>query len=624
MCGIAGLVSQKKSVDPQVVRSMLATLTHRGPEDEGVFFDTEGTVALGQCRLAIIDLSPGGHQPMTSADGRYTLTFNGEIYNYIELRSELKGQGYSFHTESDTEVLLHAFIAWGETCIEKLRGMFAFAVWDSREKRLFAARDRMGEKPFVYAVVRNTLFFASELKALLSSKEIAREIDWSVMSDVLALRFVPAPSTGIKGVHKLPAGHSLVFSHGQVEIKRYTSRIVKEQFESLELTKKNLWHTFQAAAVSCLTTSDVPVGAFLSGGLDSSSVVAALVRAGHTPKTYCVAVGEESEDIRAARLVARHFGLEKTHEEIIVPATALEDMVQKVIQTYDEPFTDQSAVPSLIIAEHMKKYATVVLGGDGADELFGGYDTYQHMRLFKQMARIPNGVRLQFAQMMAHVSAKAAYPFEIMTGDVYDMYVKRFSVWKKSLPLSKRYITEDDLFTPQFREKMHGSESSLERWLRMYASEGPLKAALLADQEGRLPDGYLYKVDMASMRSAVEVRSPFLDPRLVELANQTPAAFHVRGKGKWVWRQMVKDILPPHVLQRKKKGFSMPLDRLFNEQFGVFAKQVLLRPERETKELFREDIVEKLFRDHALGKADYSNHLWALLMIELWITNLKK
>ncbi len=628
MCGIVGSVGQRPlSNRPSHVRQMRLAVRHRGPDAEGEWVNEKQTAAFGHARLSIIDLSLGGVQPKQSHDARYVIVFNGEIFNYQALREELRLLGHSFSSESDTEVLLTAYAAWGEACLEKLNGMFAFAIWDTHEERLFAARDPMGEKPFVYTELGETLLFASELKALLTHPEIKKDIDWSVFPDVLSLRFVPAPQTGIQGVSKLPAGHTLVWHRGVVQVRRYARRENQTRvMPSLQVMKKDLWKAFSEAAVARLVTSDVPVGAFLSGGVDSSSVVAALSAAGFKPKTYCVALGGENDDTRSARSVAKHFGLSDIHEEIIVPETSLEAFVLRVAETYDEPFTDQSAVPSLIVAEHMKKHSTVVLGGDGADELFGGYDTYQHMRLFRAYAHVPNTLRVAAARAAAIVSPRAAYPLEVMTGDVADMYVKRFSVWKDALPISKRYITEADLFTDTFRARIlsQKKKSALYNWVKQYLPEGPLAAALLADQEGRLPDGYLYKVDMASMHSALEVRSPFLDPRVVALANQIPARLHLRQGGKWVWRQVVQDILPQSVLNRPKQGFSMPLDRLFREKFGVFAKEVLFDSAAETKSIFSETTLKRVFRDHEEKVADYSNHLWALLMIELWMKQLKK
>lgn len=634
MCGIAGVVSKKTKVDQGRLRSMLQVLAHRGPEDEGVWYDDTGRVGLGQRRLAIIDLSPGGHQPMISPDKRFIVTFNGEIYNYLELRHELQTQGFSFRSESDTEVLLAAFIAWGKGCVHKLRGMFAFAVWDEKEQTLFAARDRLGEKPFKYYAEGDRFIFASELKAILAYESVPREVDWLAIDVALTYRYVPAPRTGFKNIHKLPAGHTLTWKEGGVTVEPYWQ---PHQFanihtaRSLEEWKELLWNTFEDSVKERLI-SDVPVGAFLSGGLDSSSVVAAMARISSRPvKTFSVGFKNHPEsETPYAELVAKHYGTE--HTNIFIEPNII-TILPKLIHHYEEPFFDNSAVPSMAMAEETKKHVTVVLSGDGGDECFGGYPNHTFFKYVTWYHRLPRAVygslipgALDVAGRLIPKRAvkKAAYRAELLSHNTLQAYVDYYGIWQKEFPRTQFYLTKQDLYTETMWSSIRRdhTESLMGEWLGQKTVQkfDPLNRSMLADLASRLPDDYLVKVDIASMAYALETRPPFLDHRLVEASLSLPAQYKVRnGDVKWIWKEIMKNKLPETILTRRKMGFGIPIIGWMRNELYGYLQEELLGGSSLMDSYIRKEVVEQLLKKHKSGEADYSNHLWSLLLLRQWL-----
>ena len=618
MCGIAGIINKTKPASTDLMAGMLKSLAHRGPEDEGVWQDKSGCAILGQRRLAILDLSPAGHQPMLSADGRYIITFNGEIYNYPELKAELMALGQDFRSQSDTEALLYAYVRWGENCLEKINGMFAFAVWDSESKQLFAARDRLGEKPFKYYYDGENLIFASEVKALLQETGIARDIDWPAIDVALAYRFVPAPATGFQQVKKLPAGHWLKWQNGELEIKRYwnPAPLAIDYEKSAAEWQKEIWQLFKDAVAKRLM-SDVPIGAFLSGGVDSTSVVAALQEIGRPLKTYVISIGGASADAEYAELAAQYFKTE--HQHLALSADDLTAAITQLVDYYDEPFFDASALPSYLIAQKMKPEVTVVLSGDGGDELFGGYDNYVVAQKLSWLQKLLPAWLRGILPALGRVAPQSAYRLEILLKDYFAAYSDYFATWQSALPITRRYLTRADLYLPAIRDKIKPDNCAalMAEWFGQSGEKA--NDAMIADLRGRLPDGYLAKTDFATMAAAVEIRPPFLDYRLVEDASRLPEKFKVRGQeGKWLWKQIIKDKIPAEIIIRPKTGFSIPLDKIFRHELRAWAEEILLGDNR-LQQYFSAAAIEKMWQDHLAAKADYSNHIWSLIMLELWL-----
>lgn len=618
MCGIAGIIRQS-GVQEVEINKMIDCLVHRGPDDQGIWISDDRQVGLGHARLAIIDLSPGGHQPMQTPDKRYTITFNGEIYNYEELKKELEGLGHSFSSTSDTEVLLASYVRWGRGCLDKLRGMFAFAIWDSQEKKLFAARDRLGQKPFLYATQGDQFVFASELKAFSG---MPGQIDWSAVDVALSLRFVPSPQTGIVGIEKLPAGHSLEWKDGAVTIQRYWSP-QKSGGMGVQPTKEEIWELFLEAVQDRLV-SDVPIGAFLSGGMDSSAVVVAMKALGVSqPKTFVMSYDDKSEDKRYARLVADHLGTE--HHEISLGDLGGVELLEKMAVAYDEPFFDQSGMLTLLISEAMKQEVSVVLSGDGADELFGGYRAYQYA--MKRDALAPGAsAAARLAARLPFLPLQRRYQAEVLSLKKIESYLSVVSTWQEALPITQRYLTKETLYEEPDAHFLHHTAEHLLGWAAGSHKKTFVDRMMYADVVGRLADGYLQKVDIGSMAHALEVRSPFLDHRLVEAAQRLPLTDKIRhGQGKYLWREILKEKLPREIFERPKQGFSFPLgDYLMSEDVKPFVEDILLSGTSRIASRYNKTTLTQLWYDQVRNKADYSNHILSLVLLELWLKKMEQ
>lgn len=634
MCGVAGIIYRQPVQDTSHLEAMLQCIRHRGPEDEGIFSSQSHTVQLGHRRLAIIDLSPGGHQPMVTPDGRFAITFNGEIYNYQELKKELEALGWTFCSTSDTEVLLYAYAAWGSACLQKLNGMFAFAVWDEQQQELFAARDRLGEKPFKYYQDDHTFIFSSELKAILTYPGIKKEVDWQAVDLAMTYRYVPAPLTGFLGIKKLPAGHALRYKDGVVTTEPYWQ---PESFArvtpvvDLEETKRELWELFDDA-VQKRMVSDVPLGVFLSGGLDSSSVVAAMAAHSSQPiKTFSVGFQQSPEtETPFAKLVAEQY--QTDHTEIMINPDIIETLPQLVYH-YEEPFFDNSAIPTLAMSKLTKEHATVVLTGDGGDELFSGYPNHTFFAWLRRYQRLPAWVYLRLIPAIAAFAyrcinnrfvGKQFYRSELLSHSAVQAYVDYYGIWQKELPNSKFYITKSDLYTEKMKQSisLDASEALMAEWLggERLNEYGDINRATLADLRSRLADGYMTKVDIAGMAYALETRPPFLDYRLVEKALAIPETYKVRdGSVKWIWKEIVKGKLPEIIITRKKMGFGLPIAAWMREELYDYIRERLLGSKTILYQYMDKRVIENLIEDHKQQKADYSNHIWSLLLLEAWL-----
>lgn len=625
MCGICGLLATRHGdrVDPRPVEAMLASLRHRGPDDQGFWVEGEGRVALGATRLAIIDLA-GGHQPLGNEDGSVWASQNGEIYNHAQLRRELADKGHRFRTQSDTEVLVHAYEEWGLDFVQQLRGMFAIAVWDGPRGRLVLARDRLGIKPLHYGEHEGRLAWGSEIKALLAAG-FPRRLDAAALHDYLSFNVVPAPRTMFQGIHKLPPAHLAVWEGGSLRLQRYwrlpasTGRLPTEQVRPGALAAQLRGHLEDAVA-ACMV-SDVPVAAFLSGGLDSSVVVALMSRlAGRQVDSFAVGFGEAGYDeLPWARQVAAHCGTAH-HETVVRPDGG--DLVHRLVEAFDEPFADSSAVGSWIVAQEAAKAAKVVLSGDGGDEVFGGYVIYQADRLAPLYRRLPRLLRERWLPRLGERLPASEAKMS------WDLKARRFLAYASLDPVSAhaswRLIfdeaTKAALYAPDFAAARHDSLDALRAIYRDHPDPDPLNRFLAMDSLVSLPDDMLTKVDRSSMAHSLEVRVPLLDHPLVEWMSALPAAgVKLRGlRLKALLKEAAEGLLPASVIHRRKAGFHVPVPAWLKGELAPLLASQLSEPRLRRQGIFRPDAVARLIQENQAGKANHSRNLWGLLMFSLW------
>ena len=621
MCGIAGKLffDSSRKVAPGLLARMNRVLAHRGPDDSGIFHD--GPVGLAHRRLSIIDLSQAGHQPMSNAAGTLWITYNGEIYNFQELRSELERDGVVFRSKTDTEVILALYERYGIECVQRLRGMFAFAIWDGRTRTLFLARDRLGKKPLHYYWDAEKFLFASEPKGILQDPQVPAEPDFPSIHHYLTFGYVPSPHSAFRGFRKLPPAHYLVVQDGQVQVERYW-RLRYEP--KVHLSEKELCDELLARlreAVRLRMISDVPLGAFLSGGIDSSTVVALMSEVSSGPvKTFSIGFEEqEYNELRFARMVAERYRTD--HHEFIVKPDALA-ILPDLVWHYNEPYADSSAIPTYYLAKMTREHVTVALNGDAGDENFAGYERYLAARLAARYDRLPGVLRKSLERVVAALPE---------AGHVRGLYRrgKRFLAAASKEP-KRRYaqwvctfsgVWKDELYEPAFREAMARFDSD-DLLLQAYESAGTtdfLDATLGVDVVTYLPDDLLVKVDIASMAHSLEARSPLVDHLFMEFAASIPSALKLRGRTKkYLFKQAVRDLLPAAVIDRPKMGFGVPLDRWFRRELRDLAYDILLSRRSLGRGLFREDMVRLLLDEHRDGRANWHFQIWSLLILELW------
>jgi asparagine synthase (glutamine-hydrolysing) len=622
MCGIVGIVRRGgRSVDESVLASMCDAIRHRGPDDDGFYL--KDSVGLAMRRLAIIDLALG-KQPIANEDETAWIVFNGEIYNYLELRSKLEKLGHKFHTNSDTEAIVHAYGEFGADCPKHLRGMFAFAIWDERKGELFLARDRVGKKPLLYSLTpAGDLVFGSEFSALLCHPQVSREVDYEAIHHYLSFMCVPAPLTAFRAIRKLEPGHSLRFTRdGEIVIERYWEP---------DFNRKEKWTEEEAGeravevlrdAVRVRLMSEVPLGAFLSGGIDSSAVVALMSEESSAPvKTFSIGFEEQDfSELHHARRVAERVGAD--HHEFIVRPDAME-VLPTLVEHYGEPYADSSAIPTYYVSRETRRHVTVALNGDGGDECFAGYERYAAMRLAETYRRVPTALREGVIRQMIELMPSS----ELRRSRVRD--VKRFAR-AASLPAVERYLrwvsvfdsdAKDDLYTDEFRARMrpHRAADFIAPWFARANGAGIVDAALLADTMTYLPNDLLVKVDIASMANSLEARSPFLDHHVIEFAASLPEELKLRGRTtKYLLKKVLRKLVPVENLERRKQGFGVPIGHWFRGEMKGFLRDVLLTEKSLNRGLFKPDAVRRLVEDHVAGRADHSHRLWTLLMLELW------
>jgi asparagine synthase (glutamine-hydrolysing) len=615
MCGIAGIISQQKAQDPNLVISMRDALRHRGPDDAGLWHSPDRTAILAHQRLAIIDLSPAGHQPMQDAHGRLIIVFNGEIYNFMELRDVLLSSGHSFRTQSDTEVILEAYRCWGERCVERLTGMFSFALYDTERGTLFAARDRAGEKPLFYWHNENALVFVSELKALMKHPDFHRRLDLEAMNFYMAYGYVPWDMCILQGVKKLPQGHTLLYERGKNRLTTRAYWSLPEQQSGERRDEKELVYELKGLltnAVRRQLVADVPVGILLSGGIDSSLITAIAAGVSDKPvKTFTISFpGHPGHDEAPfAQIVADHFGTEHT----VLPAeTASVDLLPELAGQYDEPLADSSMIPTFLVSRLIRQHATVAIGGDGGDELFAGYFHYSWL-LHQEMARkyLP-----ACARTLVSRSAEALMPVGTR-GRSYLLGLE--GKVQNSFAFINQFFdqrTRHKLFLP-FRQTPPDSLAHAERFKAELKVSGNtlVQKATAADFMTYLADDILAKVDRASMLTSLEVRAPFLDHHIIEFAfSKVPDSLRIIGNDrKIISRILAQELLPKELELNRKQGFAIPLARWFKGEWGVFMKSVLLSGDS----WFDRTMVSKLIASQERGFAN-TQRLFSLMMFEMW------
>ena len=624
MCGICGIFHYGASqpVPQTILEHMNQKLTHRGPDDSGIHL--EPRVGLGSRRLSIIDLTTG-HQPLSNESEDLWITFNGEIYNYRELREILERGGRRFRTQSDTEVILQMYEEYGPACVKHLRGMFAFALWDRKNESLMLARDRIGKKPLLYATLKDKLIFASEMQSLLQHPEIPKRIRPHAIDLYLALQYIPSPWTIFQDVHKLPPAHILLCRNGKIRVEKYwdlplgRSPLRLDFHQAQEALLEKLKESVRLRLIS-----DVPLGAFLSGGIDSTCVVGLMSELSPRPvDTFSIGFEEESfSELPYARAAARAFGCNH-HEFIVKPE--MTEVLPKLALHYGEPFADASALPSYYVARETRKFVTVALNGDGGDENFAGYLRYRALLLLKLLDRSPAwlknalwklGEKLPEKKAPLGLSWRLKRLLSILEGNAPQQYLGTL-----------QYFTERQkqlLYSPFMKRNLEKPLESplgyLTKFFEMSKAESLLQQLLYVDFHSYLPECLMAKMDIASMANSLEARSPFLDHHVMELAFQMPPAWKLKHLflSKWILRQTMKSYLPKAIYSRGKQGFGIPVSEWLRGKLYPLLQETVLSPRARIRGYFSPETLPQLVEMHRSRKKELGYQLWALLMLELW------
>lgn len=615
MCGIAGYVSEKPQ-DPALIRQMCDVIVHRGPDDEG--FHIDGKVALGMRRLSIIDVATG-HQPIYNEDRSVAIVYNGECYNFPELRRMLEAKGHRFSTHTDTECIVHLHEEYGDRCVEHLRGMFAFALWDEKKQRLLLARDRAGKKPLFYRLTSDGIFFGSELKTLIQDPGFERRIDPIALHHYLTYQYVPAPWSIYEGVSKLPPAHTLAYEGGKARITRYWKLSYANKLDLPEEEAAERMRELIRECTRIRLISERPLGALLSGGVDSSLVVAAMAEQMSEPvKTFTIGFDDNRFDERKyARMVAERFGTE--HHELVVTPDLL-DIIPKLVWHYDEPFADSSAIPTYYVAEMTRQHVTVALNGDGGDESFGGYQRYIANLLAKKMPVPDFAVRAGRGLLNAlppgrdsrSVRARARRFADIVLAPDEDRYARLMSYFNND--------QKDAVYSGSMRETVQGHDSwdLLRELFRKSDGKDLADRMLDVDVQSYLHGDLLVKMDIATMANSLEARAPFLDHKMMEFAAALPSNMKIRGRvGKYLMKKAARGWLPDEVLDRPKMGFGVPLATWLRNDLRELAHESLTDATAKERGYFEPGSVQRLLAEHDAGQ-DHSTRIWALLQFELW------
>jgi asparagine synthase (glutamine-hydrolysing) len=589
---------------------MAAAIHHRGPDEGGFLVDDQA--ALASRRLSIIDVA-GGSQPILNEDESAGIILNGEIYNYRELRSGLVERGHRFRTKSDAETVLHLWEEKGEACLNELRGMFALAIWNRRDQSLFLARDRVGKKPLYFCrLPKGGIVFGSEIKAILQHPDVLREPDFGAIDRFLVLSYVPSPLTAFRGVERIPPAHWLSWRNGRVVVQRYWQLDYESKFaeSEQELTEEML--RLLREAVTIRLESEVPLGAFLSGGIDSSAVVALAAEASETPlNTFSVGFDSQQHDESSyARLVAQRFGT--NHHELIADSGS-PDLVDDIVWHYDQPFGDSSALPSFQVAQLTRPHVTVVLNGDGGDESFAGYDRYQLSRLAGYF-RLPIRLRTPLQRVARHAAPLMGRGQRLVRGSVRDPFEAYFATLVHLHP-----ETRSELYSSEMMSHVSQEQLAPLRYMQAHPHRALLDSMLDADVNNTLPDDLLVKMDVATMANSLEGRSPFLDHKLMEFMARVPSGLKLRGgESKYLLKSALRQILPAEILARKKKGFGVPLGRWLRNNLREKLVDTVLSDRALARGYFRPEAVQEMVKTLLKGSDRFQYQLWDLLVLERW------
>lgn len=619
MCGIVGIFDPKSESLKTEILKMRDVVSYRGPDGADFVVDEIDGVALGHRRLSILDLSDAGNQPMTDASRSYIIVHNGEVYNYIELRKELERFGYVFRSNTDTEVILAAYDKWGTDCLRRFNGMFAFAIWDKKREQLFLARDRLGIKPLYYYLDKDRLFFASEVKSILKSLRNNSQLNLNLIDQYMSFGYVPGENTMFKGIKRLFPGHYIVFD-GNILIKRKYWDFEFNNFEDHGIrcyihTLKDLLNS----SIDLRLRSDVPLGIFLSGGIDSSAVVALLApRVNERLKTFSVAYdfGSEFNETNYARIVAQQFNTD--HHEFVVSPAEFMDFIPEYIYHMDEPVTESAAISLYYIAKMAKDYVTVVLSGEGSDELFAGYDFYHYNTVIEKLQKIFGGNRISSV-----ISACSSVLPDNKIKKYLDMTLLPLNIRYKGISTYGEKVKKI-LYTPEFESHLIDNEdNSIEEFLHHLfektKNNDVLSRMLYFDTKTWLVDDLLIKADRMSMAPSLELRVPFLDHRIVEFASTIPSKYKLKGKDvKFILKEMLQGILPNEIVYRKKMGFPTPLKIMFKKDLYAYAVETLLSQKAVERNYFKSNEIKRILDEHRKGIRDNHRLIWQLLVLEEW------